>query len=99
MLMMTLFLLRLVRRAFDSRAAFGLLPIVALAASALPAQPQQAAAGSTPPVPREIKVQYTGRLFGYYRVEPDANLDDLLHAYDAEVLASKTNASRPLALL
>jgi hypothetical protein len=99
--MMTLLLSRLVRRALDFRTASRLLPIVALAASALPAPPQQAAASSPPPAaaPPEVKVQYTGRLFGYYRVEPDTNLDDLLQAYGADVAASKIHSTGPSALL
>lgn len=107
--MFTLSLLHL--RDFDLRRVFRFVLVTAFAIYALPAQPQQAATNAVPtaqtfPGPSansssSINVQYTGRLFGYYRVEPDVDLTDLQNAYDAEVAAKKSNsgAALPSALL
>jgi hypothetical protein len=45
-----------------------------------------------------INIQYTGRLFGYYRVEPDTALSAPLEAYDAVVEAKKKGQPVPVKL-
>jgi hypothetical protein len=69
-------------RGFAVRVASRLLLVTALGSHILPAQ-QLAAADSVPPAQTSptpdkssspsINIQYTGRLFGYYRIEPDAD--------------------------
>jgi len=83
-----------------------LLLVTALASLALPAQPQQSDANTIQTVQTSpglssnslspINIQYTGRLFGYYRVEPDIDLSEPLKAYDAEVQAKRNNLPPPL---
>ncbi len=101
--MFTLSLLHL--RDFDLRPVSCSILITALAIYALPAQSQQAPSNAVPTVQSSpantnssssFNVQYTGRLFGYYRVEPNVDLNDLQSAYDAEVAAKKSNSGAPL---
>jgi hypothetical protein len=106
--MITLPLSSLRRRDFKFHVASRLLLVTTLAAHALPAQPEHVAAnpdstaqtssGSSSNPVSPVSIQYTGRLFGYYRIEPDI---DLQRAYDAEVDAKKSNptAQMPRALL
>lgn len=97
--MFTRTLTQLQRLGFDLRVGFRLLVATALVALVTPVQPQQGNANSVPTIQTPpnlssnslspINIQYTGRLFGYYRIEPDIALSDPLDAYDAVVDAKK----------
>jgi hypothetical protein len=102
----TLSLLR--HRGFDLRIASRLLLVTALASHAIPAQ-QTAAAHSLPTIQTSpaqknnslapLNIQYTGRLFGYYRIEPDIALGNPLKAYVDEIDDMKKGLPLPVDLL
>ena len=104
--MITLSFLPRLRRGVDPRSAFRLLLVGVLGSHTVPAEQPPAAANSVPTVQTSpgqstnstspLNIQYTGRLFGYYRVEPDIDLSAPLDAYDAVVEAKKTGQPVPV---
>jgi hypothetical protein len=84
--MNTLSLLLPLPRRVDLRFAVGILLVGAFCSHTVSAQQQPTASNSTSP----LNIQYTGRLFGYYRLEPDIDLNGPLDAYAALLEEKRT---------